>query len=477
MNSYKTFRAFGIVFFFTACIACKVPAVIEQNTKQDALPPLSNSTDTTNTGAIKWRDFFKDEQLVALIDAALQHNQELNIALQEIEIARNEIRARKGELLPFVTGRGGIGVDKVARYTSQGAGDAATEITPGKAVPEVLPDQMAAAYATWEIDVWKKLRNARKAAITRYLATVEGRNFVITNLVAEIANTYYELLALDNQLDIVKQNIQLQQTALGVIKVQKEAATVTELAVKKFEAEVFHSQSLEFEIQQKIQEAEARLNFLVGRYPQTIARSGAMFMRTPSPAIQTGTPSQLLANRPDIRQAELNLQASKLDVLVARAAFYPRFDLSASLGLQAFSPTYLTHLPESALFSLAGDVTGPLVNKHAIYAAFNTANAKQKQALLVYQQTVLNAYAAVATQVAGIDNLQKSYALKDKQVKALTTSIQIADDLFKSARADYMEVLMTQRDALDARLELVETRLQQLQAVTQLYRNLGGGWK
>src|SRR6185503_2725204 len=145
------------------------------------------------------------------IDTALRNNQELNITLQEIEIARNEIRLRQQPLLPTVTARAGIGVEKVGRYTSQGAGDATTEIKPGKEMPDPLMDYAVAAYANWEIDIWKKLRNAKKAAITRYLSTVEGKNFMLTNLVAEIANSYYELMALDNQLVIVRQNIELQK--------------------------------------------------------------------------------------------------------------------------------------------------------------------------------------------------------------------------------------------------------------------------
>ena len=160
------------------------------------------------------------------------------INLQEVEIAKNDILFRQGPLRPIVNARIGGGVEKVGRYTSQGAGDATTEIYPGKEMPDPLTDITAAVYANWEVDIWKKLRNSKKAAVTRYFSTVEGRNFVLTNLIAEIANSYYELLALDNQLEIVKQNIELQKNALEIIKVQKEATRATDLAVTKFEAEV-----------------------------------------------------------------------------------------------------------------------------------------------------------------------------------------------------------------------------------------------
>jgi outer membrane protein TolC len=299
----------------------------------------------------------------------------------------------------------------------------------------------------------------------------------VTNLVAEVANSYYELLSFDNQLLIVRQNIELQKNALEIVKVQKEAARATELAVKKFEAEVLKSQSLEFEILQNITETENKINFLLGRYPQAIARDKSNMLDLLPAVVNSGIPSQLLANRPDIKKAELDLTAAKLDVKIARAEFYPSFGISAAAGLQAFKPSYLVKFPESLLYSLAGDLAGPLINRNAIKAEFSSASARQLQALYNYQRTILNAYFEVSTQLSNISNLEKSYDLKSKQVDALTKSIDISNDLFKSARADYFEVLMTQRDALESKLELIETKKQQMNAVVNIYRNLGGGWK
>jgi NodT family efflux transporter outer membrane factor (OMF) lipoprotein len=455
-----------------------VPGPVQTGANRPLPGAYNNSQDSTNTSNIPWRNFFTDKYLVNLIDTALKNNQELMITLQEIEIARNEVRLRQQPLLPAVSARAGVGVEKVGRYTSQGAGDASTEIAPGKEVPDPLMDYTVAAYANWEIDVWKKLRNAKKAAIMRYLSTVEGRNFVLTNLVAELANSYYELLALDNQLAIVQQNIQLQNKALDIVKIQKEAARVTELAVQKFEAEVLKSQSLEFDIMQRIKETENRINLLLGRYPEAIERDKTNFLELVPSQISSGIPSQLLANRPDIKQAELELSAAKLDVKVARAEFYPSFGISGAIGFQAFKPSYLfKFFPESVLFSLAGDVVAPLINKNAIKAEFYSANARQIQALYNYERTILSAYLEVNTQMANIGNLEKSYALKSKQVDALTRSIDISNDLFRSARADYLEVLMTQRDALESKLELIETKKAQLNAVVNIYRDLGGGWR
>jgi NodT family efflux transporter outer membrane factor (OMF) lipoprotein len=477
MNKFKLYQILIPLGLSLAVVSCKTPAIAPTKASLAVPESFASSKDTNNISSTPWKNFFKDKNLVDLIDTALKNNQELLITLQEIEIAKNDIRFRKGALLPSVGLGAGTGVEKVGRYTSQGAGDASTEITPGEEMPDPLKDFKIAAYAHWEVDIWKKLRNSKKAALSRYLATVEGKNFVVTNLVAEVADSYYELLSLDNQLEIVKQNIKLQQNALEIVKVQKEAARATELAVQKFQAEVLSSQHMEFDILQRITETENRINFLLGRYPQQIKRDTTNFLDLVPASVNSGIPSQLLANRPDIKQAELELVAAKLDVKVARAEFYPSLDISASLGLQAFKPSYLFTMPESLLYSLAGDIAGPLINRNAIKAEFNNANARQLQALYNYDRTILNAYLEVATQLSKINNLQKSYGLKSQQVDALNKSISISNDLFKSARVDYFEVLMTQRDALETKLELVETKKEQLNAIVHVYRNLGGGWK
>ncbi|GAB3426674.1 TolC family protein [Niabella aquatica] len=477
MINNKRYQWTGIIAAFILYTGCGIPNVVRK-TENKAVPQVYNSyTDTANTALVSWRDFFTDPNLVNLIDTALKNNQELNIVLQEIEIARNEVKAKKGELLPAVNYRAGIGVDKAGRYTSQGAGDASTDITPGKKVPDYLGDFSIGLNANWEVDIWNRLHNARDAEIERYLATVEGKNFVYTNLIAEVANSYYELLSLDYQWNIVKQNIALQKNALEIVKIQKQAARTNELAVQKFEAEVKSTESREYEIRQNIQETENRINFLLARYPAPIIRTHTDFMNLSLSPVSVGIPSQLLANRPDIRQAELELAASKLDVKVARAQFYPSFDISAIIGFQAFNPGYLVRFPESVVTSLVGDLAGPLINKNAIKAQYLTANAKQLQAVYSYERSILNGYIEVANQLSNISNLQKAYDKKITQVAALTRSIEVSNDLFKAARADYLEVLMTQRDALEAKLDLVETKKNQLCGVVNIYKSLGGGWQ
>lgn len=433
--------------------------------------------DSANAARQPWESFFPDPYLGALIDSALARNQEFRIMAQEIAISGNEVRAAKGEYLPSVDLGAGAGLEKVGYYTSQGVSDATSEYAPGKEVPEHLQDYLLGFFASWEVDVWHRLRNQRQAAQYRYLSSVEGRRFLQTELVAEIANSYYELLALDNQLAIVQRNLRLQQEALRMVRLQKEAAEVTELAVRRFEAEVLMNRSRQYELRQAIVETENRINLLVGRFPQPVERAPDGFTDLAPAFVAPGLPVQLLENRPDVRAAEARLEAAKLDVAVARANFYPRLGIRAGLGYQAFNLKYFITTPESLLYNVAADLMVPLVNRNALKAEYASSGARQMQAVLDYERTVLNAYIEVANQLSMIENLGQSVALREQQVETLNRSIDVSTSLFQSARADYMEVLLTQRDALEAKMEWIETKRQQMMAGVNAYRALGGGWR
>ena len=418
-----------------------------------------------------WKEFFGSPELHALIELALKNNQELNVRLQEIVIAQSEVAARRGEYLPRLRGGVVTGVEKVGGYTSQGFSDKAT------GVPENLGNFGFGLTASWEIDMWGKLRDAARSADSRYQASVSGKNFMVTQLVAEIARSYYELIALDNQLEVLKRNIKLQEDALEVVKLEKLAARVTQLAVQRFEAEVLKNKSRLFDLEQERVQAENRINFLVGRFPQPVGRN-AEALKDPLPAvIQSGLPSQLLENRPDVQQAELELQASQLDVRVARANFYPSLSIDAAVGYQSFNLTHLVSTPESLLYNLLGNLTAPLLNRAGIEAQYRSANARQLQAVFNYERTVLQAFTDVANQLVKFDNLQKSYDLEAQQVETLNQSVEVSNVLFQSARADYMEVLLTRRDSLDAQLALIETKKRLLHSMVNIYQALGGGWR
>jgi multidrug efflux system outer membrane protein len=454
--------------------ACKIPILVGKQENKTVPQYYNVIQDSTNIASIKWRQYFNDPFLTALIDSALKNNQELNIALHEIEIDKNEILARKGEYLPFVNISGAAGIDKTGKYTWDGLSEEDLKANPEKG-PKYIGDFRTGIYASWELDVWKKLRTAKKSATIKYLATIEGRNFMVTNMISEISSAYYELLALDNMMSIVQQNIDLQKNALHMVKLEKEAAKVSQLAVNRFDAQLLHTQNLQYDIQKQIVETENKINFLAGKFTQHVARTNISLNEIPVEMIQSGIPTQLLLNRPDIRQAELSLAASKLDVQVARANFYPSFRLTAGTGLTAFNPSFILK-PESLLYNLAGDAVGPLINKNGIIAAYSNANEKQIIAAYQYERSILSSFIEVANQLSFINNYKNSYETKAKEVEILNQSVDISNKLFISSKADYIEVLLTQREALDARIELIETKLKQLQTKVNIYRALGGGW-
>ncbi|QOI96534.1 MAG: efflux transporter outer membrane subunit [Flammeovirgaceae bacterium] len=477
MKTKIIYKSCILVLILLSVVRCKAPDYAAKTVNKNVPETFTAAAkDTITVARLNWRTYFADPNLVALIDTALKNNQELNILLMEIEISKNEVKARKGEYLPFVHVQAEAGLEKPARYTPGGAVEESLEIKPGTSFPEPLHRYGFGLSASWELDVWKKLRNAKKAAFNRYLGSVEGRNFMITNLVAEIADSYYELMALDNLLAIVQQNIAIQTNALTVVRQQKDAAKQTQLAVNRFEAQLLNTQNLQYEIQQRIVETENRIHFLTGSFPKAIPRNSAQYLSLKIDSVQAGIPIQLLVNRPDIRQAELELAAARLDVQAARANFYPSLGLEAAVGYAAFKPTYLIK-PESVLYTLAGGLVAPLINRNAIYAAYNTANAKQLQQVFQYERTLLTAYLEVRNELAKLQNYAGSYDAKSREVEILTQSITISNNLFMSARADYLEVLLTQREALESKMELIEIKKKQLAARIGIYRTLGGGWK
>jgi outer membrane protein TolC len=231
------------------------------------------------------------------------------------------------------------------------------------------------------------------------------------------------------------------------------------------------------EILQQITETENRINFLAGSFPKKLNRNKAMFVSTSPSQIQVGVPSDLLKNRPDIRQAEYELAASKANLKAARAAFYPSFNITGSLGFQAFNTSYLFTNPESGAYRLFGSLVAPLINRSAIKAEFNSAKANQQEAMYAYQKSIINGYVEVYNDIARMKNLEQMYDFKSREVNVLTKSIGTSSQLFQTGRANYLELLLTQRNALQSRLELVNVKKRQFNSVIDLYKALGGGWK
>lgn len=488
MLSKYRINAFLLIFLLEAC-APTLPLIKKESDISKKLPPEypnikvedKNDSQTKDEGenikVYPWKYFFKDKQLKSLIAIALENNKELNILEQEVSIANNEILERKGEYMPKMSFSSLYDTEKVGKYTSQGISDETHEYDDGKKLPLPLQNQKIGLSTTWEIDIWKKLRNATKSAYYKYMASQEAKKFVITNLVFEISSKYYELMALDGQLSIVTNYIEILQRAQKLVTFQQQTARVTSLAVKRFEAEVFKNQSRLYEIRQNIFETENQLNVLLGRFPQKIERDSSHFLEFSPPLVTAGLPIELLDNRPDVRQSILQMEGAKLDVKVAKARFYPSLSIDANIGYESFNSNHLYKSPQSVFYNLGVNLTAPLLNRNAIKADYFSANNKQIQAIYNYEYTLLHAYSEVINQLSSIKNLNKTLSIKSKQVDALSSAAEISNLLFTNARVNYIESLMTQRDTLEVKVELVEIKKHQLISYANLYKALGGGWK
>ena len=435
-----------------------------------AAPPA-----TENSCKLGVNEFYSDPQLLELIQQGLANNRELKMLDQEIQIAGNEILARRGAYLPFVSSGGSIGIEKPSRYTRDGVVEEELNILPDRRFPNPLPNYRGGFNFFWTPDLFGALHNAQFAAQLRYISTIERRNYFVTTLIADIAENYYELMALDRRIINLDDTIKLQQDSLKLAIARKEGARGTELAVQRFQAEVRKNQSEKLLVRQDIVEAENRINFAVNRFPQPVGRSTADFFNLNLSTLVTGSPAELLMNRPDIRQAERALEAAGLDVQIARTRFYPAVTITAGIGYEAFNPRYLFNTPEAVAYNLMGDLVAPLINKKAIQADYLSANATQLQTIYNYQRVVLNAFTQVVNQLSAAQNYKNSVEIRKQQLEALLASVDSATKLFQNARVEYIEVLFAQRDLLDARTDLIQTKRQQLTAVVNAYQALGGG--
>lgn len=444
---------------------------------QYTLPQLTHfeaPTVADSAGAIDWRRFFSDPYLIKLIETALANNQEFTIFLQDIEIATNEVKAKQADYLPKVGIGAGAEKYRVPNYTRQGG---LTELLERNEIRDEDADFNLGLNLSWEVDIWKKLRNTKDAARMRLMSQYEGRNFLISRLVTEIARTYYELMALDNVLTILDENIAIQTKAFLKMKLLKEYAKSNQLAVNRFEAQLLETKSQRYQTSQDIIEKENRLKFLSGLYDNTpIVRNSAKLMAMPVDDLQLGVPVELLENRPDIRQAEYAIEAAKLELKSVKANLYPNLSIKAGVGFSAFNPRFLFN-PKSFVYNVLGDLMAPVINRQAILAQIQIADAYQSQAVLTYEQTLLQAYTDVLNQISKIKNLQQSFEIKQKEVYLLDNSVDIANTLFQYAKADYVEVLLTQEEKLSAQKELVELKKSLVASKVDLYRALGGGWK
>lgn len=425
---------------------------------------------------VPWREYMGDKQLVALIDTAIAGNLDLAMSVARVELARAALTATSGLRLPRLDAVATAGISRAGAYTAEGAGNLATDITPGRRVPTVLPNFEIAAQAAWEVDLWGRLKHERSARLAEYLASVEGSRLAFTSLIAEVAMAYYELVANDEAVAVLADAENRSSQALDVVRLQKDAARTTQLAVSQFEAELARVRALRIAAKERIRVLEHSIDMLLGRFPAPVVRSAASLIQ-PSPIrVQLGIPAELLEQRPDIREATARLSATKFDAEAARAAFFPEFRLSASLGLNAFQPQLLFS-PKSLAMSAGGGLLAPLLNRKGLTGRLDAANALQLQAIYSYQKTVIAAFAEVVDHVAAIETTAELIEVKKQENAALDQAAAAAAELFKAGKASYLDVLVAEQLALQARLEAIEIYKRRRFREIGLYRALGGGWQ
>ena len=462
--------------------ACNIPKQLTQPVVMKGLPAtyLQASADSNSIAETPWKLFFTDTVLQQLIDTALTKNLDLQYTDQQVKIAGTYLGMAKALTLPTLEAVINTQVDRYAFYTMNGIGNfdlnKSNNITKDMRIPNAVPDLMMGLRSQWEIDVWGKLRSMKKAALSRYLSSVQGKLFLQTNIVSEVAYRYYELLGLDFEIDIVKKNILLQQNALEIVKAQKLGGRATELAVLQFEALVYKTKAIEYGVRQQIAETENRLNILLGRYPQPIQRGQGLMQLNLPVNVKSGVPANLLLMRPDVNRAMYDLTAAYQDVAAARAMYYPAFNITSYIGFQGFRlPAFLN--AQSIAAGIAGNIAAPIFNRKKVRGNYSISEAQAKQTWLGYNKTMQTAVMEVQTSLQGINNLASQYALKQQEVKELATAIGTANDLYANGYANYLEVITAQKSLVDAEIELTLMKKVQFQTIVALYRASGGGWR
>ncbi len=449
------------VIVLTIIQSCKVtkPYVPPAGAVNADLYRKAISSDTSNIADIPWQKLFSDTILLSLVQQGISNNPDLTIAITRIKTAAANVRQSSLALLPSVNANAGAAFQRVP----------ATQF----GTPEAY---QVYANSSWEADVWGKLSSAKKAALASLLQSEAYKRAVQTQLVADIATSYYSLLAYDAQLKITQQTVENRKQEVETIKALKEANVVTGAAVVQSAANRYSVEITIPDLKQNIRETENNLSILLGKNPDTIVRSN-LSMQTIDTTLAAGVPLQLLANRPDVQEAEHQLRNSFELVNVARAYFYPSFSITAAAG---FSGTALSKLllPASFFANIAGGVLQPVLDKGINKQRLAIAQARQEEDLTAFKKTILVAGQEVSNALYSYQASIDKQNLRSQQIANLEKSVEYTKLLLQySSATNYTDVLTSEQSLLAAQLGSINDRLQQLTAVVNLYRSLGGGWK
>lgn len=418
--------------------------------------------DTVSIGTLHWHQLFADTLLQNLIREGIANNLDLKAAYLRIAQAEAYFKQSKAAFFPSLDANVGVSVAKLSEAQGFGIRTSATQYQLGLST-------------AWEADIWGKIKSNKNASLASLLQTEAGVRLVQSNLVAGIASYYYTLMALDKQMTITRQTILNWDTTVVTMRALKEAAIVTEAAVVQSEAQRYAAEVTIPDMEQAIRETEHALSILLGRNAGTIQRN-MLDQQQPATELTTGIPAQLLANRPDVQQAEQNFRYYFEMTNVAHAYFYPTLSITGSAGLNSLSFEELFK-PASIVANIAGGIVQPLFNRRTNKTRLEVSKAQQEEAYYNFQNTILNAGREVSDYLFLHDAALKKMQIREKQTKALEQSVNYTQELLRYGFANYNEIITARQSLLQAELGHVNDQLQQLQAIVNLYKALGGGWR
>ena len=445
--------------------SCKVTQPYQAaQVKTDSLYRNVTTMDTTSIANLRWNELFTDPTLQQLISEGIAKNIDLQVAYNRIQQAQANYSQSKAAFLPSADANAGVTTSKLSEAQGFGIRTSTTQYQLG-------------VSTAWEADIWGKLKSSKKASLASLLQTDAAAKAVQTQLVASIANYYYQLLALDEQLTITQQTINNWDTTVQTMKALKDAARVTEAAVVQSEAQRYAAEVTLPDLKQSIKEIENALSILLGSPPNFVNRGSLQNQQTTA-TLQTGIPAQLLSNRPDVLQAEYNFRNYFELTNVARTYFYPTLSINGSAGLNSLT---LGNLFDASSFvaSIGVGLTQPIFNKRANKTRLEVAKLQQQAALFDFQNTLLNAGMEVSNAMSLHETALEKIAIRTNQVTALQKSVEYTQELLKNGfgNTNYTEIITAKQSLLQAELGGVNDRLQRLQAIVNLYSALGGGWK
>ncbi|WP_246269639.1 efflux transporter outer membrane subunit [Chitinophaga oryzae] len=420
---------------------------------------------------MEWKRFFSDATLQQLIDKALTGNYDLQLAVKRVEASQAYLKQAKAAWLPAFNATATANTNFPSKNSFTGMN--LSNFNFG----DHIEDYNLGVGMSWEIDVWGKIRRQREAAQATLLQSYEGQRAVQTGLVAAIASSYFNLLMLDNQLAIAKRNVELSDTIVQMIRLQKTAGEVTELAVQQAISQKQTAALLVPQLEQGIGIQENAIRILTGELPAPISRTSRLHDFQVADSLPTGIPAAMVSRRPDVRAAEMGLVAANARVGAAQGNMYPSLNITANGGVNAFKASNWFTLPASLFGTVAGSITQPIFQRRALKTQLEVAKIEREQSVISFRQATLNAVGEVSDALIKLDKLKTQQQIAGEQVATTQLAVQQAQMLFRSGMATYLEVITAQSRALQAELGQADVDRQRLSAMVDLYRSLGGGWK